>query len=77
METTKYQSLSFSLICPGQLFDIPLITSLAKSVGASVGFDLAHAVGNVRLGLHQWGVDFAVWCGYKVYESQTVSLFSK
>ncbi len=78
MESTKDQSLSRFLdliICPGQLFDIPVITSLAKSVGACVGFDLAHAVGNVRLGLHQWGVDFAVWCGYKVCAKPMVSIY--
>ena len=42
------------------------ITAAGKSVGAKVGWDLAHAVGNVKLSLHAWGVDFAVWCCYKV-----------
>src|SRR5213593_2152107 len=49
----------------GQLFDIPTITSVAQKHGIIVGFDLAHAVGNVPLSLHDWNVDFAVWCSYK------------
>jgi len=49
----------------GQLFDIPAITAAAHRVGALAGFDLAHAVGNVPLQLHDWGVDFAAWCSYK------------
>ena len=49
----------------GQMFDIPRITSAAKQQGCVVGFDLAHAVGNVPLQLHDWNVDFAVWCNYK------------
>ncbi|MBC7426122.1 MAG: kynureninase, partial [Bacteroidia bacterium] len=49
----------------GQYFNIPEITKAGKKVGAVVGFDLAHAAGNVRLKLHEWDVDFAVWCGYK------------
>lgn len=49
----------------GQLFDIPTITSYAQSRGLAVGWDCAHATGNVPLKLHDWNVDFAVWCTYK------------
>jgi kynureninase len=49
----------------GQLFDIAQITAVAQNRGIVVGFDLAHAIGNVPLSLHQWNVDFAVWCSYK------------
>ncbi|HYR23533.1 MAG TPA: kynureninase [Chthoniobacterales bacterium] len=49
----------------GQLFDIPTITKAAQKHGITVGVDLAHAVGNVPLAMHDWNVDFAVWCSYK------------
>src|SRR5690242_14765095 len=49
----------------GQLFDIPRITRYAQDRGIVVGWDLAHAAGNVELRLHDWNVDFAVWCTYK------------
>ena len=49
----------------GQLFDIPKITAAAQKRGTTVGVDLAHAAGNVPLALHDWNVDFAVWCSYK------------
>jgi kynureninase len=49
----------------GQFFDIPAITKAAQKHGMIAGFDLAHAVGNVPLAMHDWNVDFAVWCTYK------------
>jgi kynureninase len=49
----------------GQLFDIKKITAATHKHGIVAGFDLAHAVGNVPLSLHDWNVDFAVWCSYK------------
>jgi kynureninase len=49
----------------GQFFDIAGITKAGKAAGAHVGFDLAHAIGNVPLQLHKHNVDFAVWCSYK------------
>jgi kynureninase len=53
----------------GQLFDIPAITAAAQKHGIVVGVDLAHAVGNVPVSLHEWNVDFAVWCSYKYLNS--------
>ncbi|OAL49429.1 kynureninase [Pyrenochaeta sp. DS3sAY3a] len=49
----------------GQFFDIELITRHCQALGVTVGWDLAHAVGNVPLKLHDWNVDFAAWCNYK------------
>lgn len=53
----------------GQFFDLKAITAAAHRVGAYAGFDLAHAVGNVNLQLHDWEVDFACWCSYKYLNS--------
>ena len=53
----------------GQVFDMKAITAAAHQVGARAGFDLAHAVGNAKLELHDWGVDFATWCSYKYLNS--------
>jgi kynureninase len=47
------------------LFDIKKITAAAQKHGIVAGFDLAHAAGNVPLTLHDWNIDFAVWCSYK------------
>jgi len=49
----------------GQVLDMPSITKAAHAVGAYAGFDLAHAMGNIKLSLHDWDVDFAAWCSYK------------
>ncbi len=49
----------------GQLFNVQKITSIAKAYGIIVGWDLAHAIGNVPLELKNWGVDFAAFCTYK------------
>ncbi len=53
----------------GQVFEIQKITSEAQKRGCIVGIDLAHAIGNVPLALHEWNVDFAVWCSYKYLNS--------
>jgi kynureninase len=49
----------------GQFFDVAAIAAAARRHGIAVGIDFAHAVGNVPLSLHDWNVDFAVWCSYK------------
>lgn len=49
----------------GQAFDMREITAAGHKAGAIVGFDLAHAAGNIELQMHDWGVDFAAWCSYK------------
>ncbi len=53
----------------GQVFDMQAITQAGHKVGAIVGFDLAHAAGNIELHLHDWDVDFAAWCSYKYMNS--------
>lgn len=53
----------------GQVFDMNQITQAGHKVGAIVGFDLAHAAGNIKLHLHDWNVDFASWCSYKYMNS--------
>tara|TARA_R110002074_G_scaffold57077_3_gene140433 strand:- start:40963 stop:42231 length:1269 start_codon:yes stop_codon:yes gene_type:complete len=53
----------------GQVMDMKAITKAGKAVGAMVGWDLAHAVGNVELKLHDWDADFASWCSYKYMNS--------
>jgi kynureninase len=49
----------------GQLFNLKAIAEAAHQIRAIVGYDLAHAAGNVQLALHEWNVDFACWCSYK------------
>lgn len=53
----------------GQVFDMKAITEAGHKIGALVGFDLAHAAGNLKLELHNWNVDFACWCSYKYLNS--------
>ena len=53
----------------GQVFEFEKITKLAHQKGIKVGFDLAHAAGNIKLELNKWGVDFAIWCSYKYLNS--------
>ncbi|WP_300436812.1 kynureninase [Christiangramia sp.] len=53
----------------GQVFDMKTITKAGHDVGAFVGWDLAHAAGNIELKLSEWEVDFAAWCSYKYMNS--------
>lgn len=53
----------------GQVLDMETITKAGKETGTFVGWDLAHAAGNVELKLHEWNVDFAAWCSYKYMNS--------
>ena len=58
----------------GQAFDVPSIAAAAHKVGANFGLNLAHGAGNLHLKLHDWDVDFAVWCSYKYLNSGPGSL---
>lgn len=53
----------------GQVLDMKVLCQLAKEAGCNIGLDLAHAIGNVPLELHDWGPDFAAWCTYKYLNS--------
>jgi len=53
----------------GQVMPMAAVTAAGHAVGAVVGLDLAHAIGNIELNLHEWNVDFAAWCSYKYLNS--------
>jgi kynureninase len=58
----------------GEVMDMPAITAAARQIGATVGWDLAHAAGNIPLDLHDWNADFAAWCSYKYLNAGPGSL---
>jgi len=53
----------------GQVLDMPALCQLARDADCAIGLDLAHAIGNVPLALHDWAPDFAAWCSYKYMNS--------
>jgi kynureninase len=53
----------------GQAFDMQKLCAMARNTGCNIGLDLAHAIGNVPLDLHNWAPDFAAWCSYKYLNS--------
>lgn len=55
--------------CTGQVFPLERLARVCQSLGVSFGSDLAHAVGNIPLQLHEWGLDFGIWCNYKYLNS--------
>lgn len=58
----------------GQAFNVPVLNKKAQAIGARFGLNLAHGAGNLALELHDWAVDFAVWCSYKYLNSGPGSL---
>ena len=58
----------------GQVLDMQAVTTAAHKAGAFCGFDLAHAIGNVPMHLHDWNCDFAAWCSYKYLNAGPGSL---
>lgn len=76
LQTIKQHGTSLSLVMlgncnylSGQKFNFQKVVEAAHSVGAIVGFNMAHGAGNLHTELHDWGVDFAVWCSYKYLNS--------